>query len=111
MLGRVNGEKIKKAFCFYIIVLNECLHAIFVLLAAHMLVGREICDNVKSLLLTENTLKDRIGKTQRISSIFFRDIHSFSAAEIAGKFCQSILIQIYHHQFGWLEREHRFYKR
>ena len=86
MLGRVNGEKIKKAFCFYIIVLNECLHTVFIFLATHMLVCREIRHYVKSLLLTENTLKDRIGKTQRISSIFFRNIHSFSATKIAGKF-------------------------
>ena len=61
VLGRIDRQQVHQPLGLDVVVLDERLHAVAVLLAAHVLVGGEVGHDVEALLLTEDTLEDRVA--------------------------------------------------
>ena len=61
VLGRELAEEVHQTLCLDVVVFDECLYAVAVLLAAHVLMGREVGHDVEALLLAEDALKDRVA--------------------------------------------------
>ena len=74
VLGRINRQQVHQLLRLDVVVLNERLDAVAVLLAAHMLMGREVGDNVEALLLAEDPLEDRVGEVERVTAELVRNI-------------------------------------
>ena len=74
VLGRIDRQQVHQLLCLDVVVLDERLDAVPVLLAAHMLMGREVGDDVEALLLAEDSLEDRIREVERIASELVRNI-------------------------------------
>ena len=76
MLRRINCQQIHQLLGLDVIVLYQSLYRIPVFLRTHVLMCREVGHNIKALLFTENALKDRISKVQRIATELIRHIQS-----------------------------------
>ena len=74
VFGRINRQQIHQLLRLDVVVLDERLDAVPVLLTAHVLMGGEIGDDVKALLLAENAFEDRIGEVERIAAELVRNI-------------------------------------
>ena len=107
MLGRINCQQVHQFLRLNIVVLNQRLHRVPILLRAHMLVSREISHDVKTLLFTEDTLKDGICKVQCIAAELIRHIQPLGRAHITYQLSQPVLVQIHHNNRSRLKPQHR----
>ena len=94
VLGRIDRQQVHQLFRLDIIVLDERLDAVPVLLAAHMLMGRKVGDDVEAFLLAEDPLEDGIREVERIATELVRNIQAFRAANIAHQFGEAVLVEI-----------------
>lgn len=107
VFGRELAEEVHQFLGLDVIVLNERLHAVPVFLAAHVLMGREVRQNVESPLLPENPRKDRIREIQRIAPELLRHIQSLRAPHIPHQLRKPVLIEVQHNHAPGLETQHR----
>lgn len=77
MLWWIDAKKVHQLLCLDIIILNKSLNTITIFFGTHMLMSREICDNVKTFLITENAFKNWICKVQCIAAELCRNVKSF----------------------------------
>ena len=74
VFGRKDRQQVHQLLRLDVVVLNERLDAVPILLAANVLMGREVGDDVEALLLAEDPLKDRIREVERIAAELVRNI-------------------------------------
>ena len=110
MLRRIHLQQIHQPFRLDIIILNQRLHTIPILLRPHMLMRRKIGNDIKSFLLPEYSLKDRIRKVQCIATELIWHIQPICRTYIANQLRQPILIQIHHDHRCRLKSQHRLDK-
>ena len=101
--GRIDRQQVHQPFGLDVVVLDESLHAVAVLLAAHVLMGREVGHDVEALLLAEDALEDRVREVQRIAAELIRHIEAFRGAHVAYQLRQAVLVEVNHHHAPGLE--------
>ena len=62
--------------------------------------GREVGNDIKALLITEDTLEDWIGKVEGVSAELLRHVHSVNRTEVAREFGKPILVKVDHNELG-----------
>ena len=68
--------------------------------------SREVCHNIKPLLLTEYPFKDWVCKVQRITTEFIWNIQPLCRAYITYQLRQPILVQVYYNNAPRLKLQH-----
>ena len=74
MLGRIDRQQVHQFLCLDVVVLDERLDAVPILLAAHVLMGREVGDDVEAFLFPEDALEDGIREVERIATELVWDV-------------------------------------
>ena len=77
MLRRKLAEQVHQLLGFNVVVFYECLHAVFVLLATHMLMGGKVGHNVEAFFFAENAGENRVGEVERVGAILLRHEQAF----------------------------------
>ena len=108
MLRRAGGEQVQQPPGLENVVLQEGLHRMAVLLAAHVLVGGEIGHDVEAARLLEDADEDRVREVQGVGPVILGDRQSVCAAQVAGQLRQAVLAQVDHDEGGRTEAEQLF---
>ena len=61
--------------------------------------GAEVRNDVKTLFFTEDSSKDRVGKVERIGTVFRRNHKSVSRTQVTRQLGKAIFIKVNYHQF------------
>ena len=83
VLGGIDRQQVHQPLGLDVVVLDECLHAVAILLAAHVLVGGKVGHDVEAFLLAEDALKDRVGEVEGIAAELVGDVEAFGGAHVA----------------------------
>ena len=102
MLRRIDRQQVHQLLRLDVVVLNERLDAVPVLLAANVLMGREVGDDVEAFFLAEDPFEDRIRKVEGIAAELVRNEESLRAPNIAHQLREAVLVEIHdHHALGF----------
>lgn len=70
-----------------------------------MLMGGEVGKDVKTLILTEDTLEDGVSKVESIGTVVVRDVETAGGPDVARELCQAVLTQVNNDELRWSERQ------
>lgn len=89
------------------VVPQQRLNGIAVLLAAHVLVGREVGHDVEAPVLAEDAPEDGVGEIQSVGQVGLRNGQTLRGAQVACELGQSVLVQVHHNKLGGVEPQDR----
>ncbi len=92
--GRTLQQQVEKRDGVHHVVLEHRLDGVAVLLAAHVLVGGEMGDDIERALAPHHPGENRVAEADRVRLVVVRHELPGGAAQVAGELGQPVLVQV-----------------
>ena len=107
MARGIFAQEVHEAGGLDVVVLQKGLDGVFVLFAAHVLVGAEIGHDVKAFLFPEDAGENGVGEVEGIRAVHFRHLDAVRGAQVPREFGQAVLAEV-HYREGRGAEFHQF---